>query len=265
MPAHLFVFLFAYFLNVCTYGRLFYLDIPNWRLALSFIGMDCYAAWIIPTYAITGEWFLGAILIAYGVYPVLRLGTNCRVGWIKYAVLGILVFLYAVVLRVDFYGLIAENNPVTCLLCFYIGMLASQHPDAVKSKGVAVAAFLVCVILFAVPMGGETASKMIVAGCAALVVLYHIGKVFCRNEMVSRVVREISALSYSVFLIHHRIIVKILEGFDSQSTLHSLGALLAVVVSTLVFAKILSNLMNAVFSSKSYTKFEDLFLKGKKE
>ena len=72
MPAYIAVFLFAYFLNVCESGKLFYWEIPRGRLLLSFIGMDGYVAWVRPTYFITGEWFLGAILVAYCAYPLLR-------------------------------------------------------------------------------------------------------------------------------------------------------------------------------------------------
>lgn len=263
MPAHIAVFLFAFFLNVVSTGKLFYLEIPKWRLALSFIGMDGYAAWVMPTYFITGEWFLGAILVAYGVYPLLRWLAN-RSLWTRYIALGALIALYGIVLGLELGKLPASTSPVTCLLCFYVGMLGAKQDDFLKKKVVVALSLLLCVILFAVPLGIDSPTPLMLGGCAGLIVLRSLGDALCKNTYMERLVRWVSGLTYPIFLIHHRIILKSLERFDSVSTLRSLGVLLMTLISTLVFAKLLDFLMKALFQSRAYLKFESLF-QGEKE
>jgi hypothetical protein len=258
MPAYIAVFLFAFFLNVASAGKLFYLDIPKWRLVLSFIGMDGYVAWTAPTYFITGEWFLGAILIAYAAYPLLRWVAN-HAPWVRLLGLVFLVALYGVIWHIHLTDLPPATSPVTCLLCFYLGMLGAVHTDFLKKKITVLSAFILCVVLFLIPLGGNSTTKMLVAGCAALIFLNGLGNVLCKIKIIDWLVCEISGLTYPIFLIHHRIIVAILEGFDTVSTLRSLGVLLAVLLSSLLFAKILDVLMRSFFKSNIYLKFESLF------
>lgn len=263
IPAHLAVFLFAFCMNVFSYGKLFYMNIPKWRLLLSFVGMDGYVAWVTPTYFITGEWFLGAILLAYLVYPLLRWIASCR--WVNYLFLGILTGLYAWVLRIDLGGLYPSANPVTCLLCFYVGMLASRYTGIIKNQYLFLPALILSGVLFLVPIGGHSVTKMMVAGGALLIVLCGAGRFLCKNPFIGRITLILSGLSYSVFLIHHRIIVKVLEGFDSVSTKRSLLALMLILATTFILAAVLDHLIKALFKTKPYLKFEGLFLKGKKE
>ena len=262
MPAYIAVFLFANFLNVASAGKLFYLDIPKWRLLLSFIGMDGYAAWVMPTYFITGEWFLGAILVAYAAYPLLRYIANHKI--LRYVGLAGLIVLYEMILPMDFYGLPASTNPITCLLCFYLGMLGAERKDLFKKKIVVVISAICCVVLFAVPFGTGSPTPLLLGGCAGLVVLNALGEVVCKNKTLDRLIRWVSSLTYPLFLIHHRIIVTILGGFDTVSTLRSLGVLLMVLLFSFLFAHILNILMKAFFKSSIYFKFENL-IQCKKE
>ena len=263
IPAHLAVFLFAFCMNVFSLGKLFYLDIPKWQLLLSFVGMDGYATLIAPTYFITGEWFLGAILMAYIVYPLLRWIAGLR--WIRYVFLGGLLGLYALLFQIDVGPLSPSINPITCLLSFYVGMLGAEHSGILKINWVAAVSLILCVVLFAIPMGGETVTKMTLAGWCLVIVLYRIGCILCKNPIISRITLTLSALSYPVFLIHHRIILKVLTGFNSTSTLRSLVALALSLFSTLILAAVLDHLMKSLFKSKPYMHFERFFLKDKKE
>lgn len=122
MPAYLIVFAYAFVMNVFTYGKFFYMDIPKSRLLLTFIGMDGYFSWVTTTYFITGEWFLGAILVAYVVYPLLK---YLRARW-EWLVLAGLIVIYTVIYKVGFFGLPHAVSPATCILSFYIGIML--HP-----------------------------------------------------------------------------------------------------------------------------------------
>lgn len=262
MPAYIAVFLFAYFQNVASAGTLFYLNIPKWRLLLSFIGMDGYVSWVTPTYFITGEWFLGAILVAYATYPLLRYLANHR--WLRFFGLAVLLAFYGIFLKVSFFGLPTDTTPAVCLLSFFLGMLGAEQQDFLKKKFVVAISALLCVVCFAVPFPANPTTPLLLGGCGSLIVLNSLGNLLCRNKWIDRATREISGLTYPIFLIHHRIIFSILDGFDTVSTLHSLGVLLLALMVCLVFAKTLDVLMKSFFKSSIYLKFERLF-QGEKE
>ena len=262
LPAYVAVFLFAYLKNVWQTGSLFYLEIPKWRLLLSFIGMDGYASWVMPTYFITGEWFLGAILVAYAAYPLMRHMANRKC--LRYFGLAALVALFGAVSRLPFGGLPLSTNPITCLLSFYLGMLGAEYGDFLRKKTAVAVSFVLCVVAFTVPLNIDSPIPLVLGGCAGLIVLRSIGDFLCKNNAIDKIVRAVSGLTYPVFLIHHRIVVKVLEHFDTVSSLRSLGVLLMVLLTTFVFAKILDVVMKSLFRNPVYLKFEGLF-QGKKE
>ena len=48
----------------------------NFKLIISYLGMDGYLSYLIPNFYIIGEWFLGAIILIYILFPVLRYLSN---------------------------------------------------------------------------------------------------------------------------------------------------------------------------------------------
>ena len=260
LPAYWIVFLYVFSMNVFAFGKVFYLDIPKSTLVLTLIGMDGYVKWVKPTYHAVGEWFLGAVLVAYAVYPVMRRVIVCRYQWLKYAVLALLVTLYAVVLRVDCGGLPAAVNPVVCLLAFFIGNLLASKFSYLKKKWVYIPAAAVLTGLALIPMGGSDVTKAMIVGLVLLVVLYNIGEGVCKWKPVNSVVSFLSVITYPVFLLHHNIIYMVLGGFDTVSTSRSVLVLLAILVATVVFSKVLDIVMKAVFQSRIFTRAERVIL-----
>lgn len=257
IPAYLVVFAYAFIMNVSEYGEFFYLDIPNWRILLTLFGMDGYFSWIGTTYFITGEWFLGAILMAYGVYPLLQ-------AWMKksrWLLLAGLIGAYFVVLRVDFFGIPSAVNPITCILCFYLGMLLAFHSNLLDHIVVVLGSFLGTFILLIIPLPGSAVTKNILVGLSLFISLNKIGEALCKNEGVYRSVFLISSLSYYTFLLHHQIIYKVLEGFNSVGTFYSLGVLQIIILATLLFSYVLSIVMKSLFESRFYRRLETAIAK----
>ena len=68
-------FLYFFSRNVFRFHKFFYQG--DWpKIFLSMIGLDGYLAYKIKTYYLVGEWFLGAIIIIYAIYPILLFITN---------------------------------------------------------------------------------------------------------------------------------------------------------------------------------------------
>ena len=68
-PMFYITFLFFFIRNVVISNSFFYNGKP-WRLLLSIFGLDGYFAYRFPGYYIVGEWFLGAIVFLYILYPI---------------------------------------------------------------------------------------------------------------------------------------------------------------------------------------------------
>ena len=71
-PSFYICFLIFYIKNVIYFRKLFYNG--HWsKLFISIIGLDGYLKFRIKTYYLIGEWFLGAIIIFYIIYPLLSI------------------------------------------------------------------------------------------------------------------------------------------------------------------------------------------------
>lgn len=114
-----------------------------------------------------------------------------------------------------------------------------------------------------IPLGGPVIPKEILIGCALLVVAYNIGEVLCRNPLFKRFTLFVSGLSYYSFLIHHRIIYRVLQGFDKVNTLKAAIVLLGVIVLTFGFSYILKIIMDHVYACKLFEKAEQVLFARK--
>ena len=258
IPPYVIAFSFPFLMTVLSVGKVFYMDIPKWRLLLTFFGLDGYATMIFPTYFITGEWFLGAIVIAYLVYPGLRF----LIHRAKYLTLTVLALLSVITLKTGLGEINEFANPFVSLLCFYMGMsLTTLFPYFRKPGVIFGGGGLLCVLLL-VPLGGPVVAKEIMTSCALLVVAYNIGELLCRNPLVRRFTLFVSGISYYSFLIHHRIIYRVLQGYDRGNTVAAAAVLLGVIVITFVFSTILKIIMDHVYACKLFEMVEQrLFAK----
>lgn len=257
MPAYLTVFAYVFMMKVFSFGRFFYMDIPKARLLLSLIGLDGYIALVTPTYFAVGEWFLGAILIAYIAYPLLKciMEKNKLVGLIG------LICAYAIFLKTGFLGFPTAANPATCMLCFYIGMLMACYPKMLERTAIVAASAAVAGFLLLIALPGVSVTKEMLIGFSLLITLNWVGERLCRCEGVYRGAAFVSGLSFYIFLIHHNLIYKVLTGFDSTSTRYCVGVLAVIILATLIFSHILSIVMKSLLGNRFFHRIEAAILK----
>lgn len=256
MPAYLLVFSVAFLRHALQAGRFFYLPIPNYRLLFTLIGMDSYINMVTPTYFITGEWFLGAILLLYLIYPILRFLINRY----KYITLAALIILYVYMLNINFFGMLVNVNPATCMLSFYLGMLIASNSSFLKKPIWFFGAALCCTILIIVPIGVPHITKEILIGVSLLITMNSIGNFICRNPYVYRLVSVICDLGYYTFLIHHRLMLNILPHFDPTNTGNAFLLLIAIFIVTQFFAFLLNKIMKRLLHCQVFLKFENKLL-----
>ena len=180
-----------------------------WKILLSLMGMDGYLKYLIPNYYSIGEWFLGALIILYLLYPVLlRLFLRYR-----RASTALITVLYILLLCFNPFDMYPARNPITCVLLFWTGMLMCAYREKIypwisRPAVLCVLAALLLVLLI-VPLHLGEIFPMNLAGLLLVLVLWRAGDLLCRNEKVRTTVLSLSRSSFAVFLLQMVLIANI--------------------------------------------------------
>lgn len=253
MPAYLFSFTSTFLLQIIKSRKFFHTSVPVYRLLFTLVGMDGYFNMFFPTFFLIGEWFLSAILILYIVYPLL----NYLMKKSMYITLLGLTALHILIFYVDFFGVPTTVNLIPCLLCLYIGMLFARNPKFLKSPVVALIATVCCAAYITVPIGKVYLTEEILVGAALLISLNYIGSYLCKIPCIDRFITMVSHYGFYVFLIQHRLIIKVLERYNPSNTLISLFMLIGILIAALIFSHNFDFLLNRILNSKLFSKFEN--------
>ena len=175
-------------------------------LILTVLGLDNFAVaagWVGQDFACVGEWFLGSILFLYLLFPILLYGYR-KHPWLTFAVtcaVGSSIHLAGWDAR-----LVAIHFPE-----FFFGMLVV---GLARRRQILLAA-AAAVLLALQTLLGAWDTKIVCAlfGAVVFVVL-----VIAADAIAFGPVKRLCALlgkySYAVFLVHHVIILRLVEGFD---------------------------------------------------
>lgn len=179
-------------------------------LLLTVVGLDNFAVaggWVAQDFACVGEWFLGSILFLYLLFPLLKKGLARRpvLTW------GVCLLLC---LPVHLLGLDGRLVAVH-LLEFLFGMTVVAHFTPTPRTALVLLAWPALALL--VGQGGlyPIDGKLLCALVAAVAYL-GLGGVACLVDMPlpRRICAGLTKYAYAVFLVHHVLILKMVEGFD---------------------------------------------------
>lgn len=181
------------------------------------LGLDGYLMMHgIETSYQVGEWFMGAILILYLLFPALY---HLIGKWPKRTMTVLTVFF---ILCTEFFPF--ESPKETWVLLrifdFAIGICFGLYIKSVAWKTVFVSLAVLAVTLF-VELPADNMYAVILQGVALFIVLYRIGQYISKSEktvyvFLQKGLRKISKYTYAVFLVHHLIINRALPPFSGQ-------------------------------------------------
>lgn len=200
-PMYYIAFIPVWLINVVRHGSFLY-EGPAYAYVYTLLGMDGYLAFTTETYHIVGEWFLGAIIVMYLLFPMIRWSFHKN----KWALVAGTVLLYMV-----FYDKPITNTSgfwtiSSCLVSFCLGLLFMEYRKSIISlPGVLVAAMgyvLLCVVGVSLPHN----ALWHILGACMFILLFALGEIVMERPWVNRLFRELSRLSYPVFLTHHVIL-----------------------------------------------------------
>ena len=218
------------------------------KLLLTAAGMDGYLAYRVQGYYILGEWFLGAIILLYLLYPVVAAGFNKSVIASSAIVLAGYIFACAA----TFFVIPLEENLFACLASFFIGMLIAKYKKQIlDNKWLVIPCAAICAVLFFVriPAGSIEMSRINnsicihIMGPSLFICLYHAGCLINKCKAAGSVISFMGKLSYPVFLLQHRLILEVLVRKNPDSSVKAYIALLFITLLTFAAGWVLSELL----------------------
>lgn len=263
-PAFLLVWGCNYVLTVVKEHNFFYAAEPKYML-LSFIGMDGYLQHLHPNYYHAGEWFLGAIIVLYVLYPLLA----------KLFEAHLTRYITTATLTIAFFWLMVYNpflmnkswNPICCLFTFWFGMLWMENREFFrKNWWIEVLCILPVLILWFAPLGMDPTTAMVLAALFAYPFMDVVSGYAFKVPVLKGFLMLASGLSYEIFLVHHTLMYKYIDLILQNGTYHvdalfELFFVILVLVPIFFYAKALSLLVKAFFGTKLWKSIEGIFIK----
>lgn len=192
---------------------------PKINFLLSVVAMDGYFNGYIPTFYMLGEWFLGAIVILYILFPLYRY-VMCKCKWILPA---LFLAVSIVLLYHNPFPLVLEKNPIVCSMYFVLGMLIEMLREKRDSRAVriglriaAAAGAVLVIVIYAVEKTGYRFNSYHVIFAAALALFFMLMEAaeWVKSERIKGLVATIGKHSYAYFLLHHVFLYKYLPNFQ---------------------------------------------------
>lgn len=188
--------------HLLTDGNVFFMGNPT-KLLLTVIGFDGYVKMYgVETYAFCGDWFVGAIVLLYLLYPLLAAAYRRHPAILLLAATAAYAMQFLIP---ESYGLVLSVLPFTLALKFCLGFAIIENLDRFKDKRVILAAVIVFAVLSLVNIPGSLNTDFfgMVAAFALFVALFGIAPQLLKSPKASTVINKVAVLSYCVFLVQH--------------------------------------------------------------
>ncbi len=252
-----------YFLKIVRgSGAIFFRGAP-WLLIQTFAGLDGYLYYRFPdNYYILGEWFTGAIILLYLLFPLILWAFRRSERFTAVS----MTALYAGMLLLYRFGNVFVlddfRNLISCMFSFWMGMEIARHRKLLDDVRVVAVCWAGAVLFAAVtlPLNANVSVHLMALCC--FVVLYDLGKrIFALSGTLRSLFGWLGGLSFGIFLMQH---VTILEFVNAKnpSSVRGMFLLMALVMVYIVLrAWILRVVTDAVLQSSLFRKAENRILR----
>jgi len=259
-PAFYLTFFFFFTRNVFGKRKFWYKPVPQNSLILTFLGVDGFLMYKYPNYYVVGEWFFGAIVLLYLLYPVILFVMN-KVSFLPVLLLAVGTWW---VQETSFFVIAQNRNLITCALSFAFGMLCMKYKNFfLKNKICGLVALAINLFLY---WKSLTPSILLfqLQGLSLFIVSVQIGEYLMKTPL-KPFFTEISSISLGIFMSHHPFIYSVRAVYNPKVPIDSLEMLGIVLVLSLIYAKVLSVTLDALFRSKLFVFLDSFMLDAKRE
>lgn len=230
-PMFYIAFIAVYIKRVISHGSFFYKGRPL-TLILSLLGLDGYFLYTCDNYYILGEWFLGAIIILYVLYPLLLKVFQKSSLLTTLAILAAYIYLfYDNSLKIT-----DARNIINCLMWFECGMLLAKYRTLLSDIRTAGASVLIFAAIYFIKMPVNYVILCNIAGLALFIMLYKLGSIVMKNGTLNSAFSFISRISYAIFLTHHVFIQTVLDVFEPVSFVDVYALLILLMICIVIIS-----------------------------
>ena len=249
-PMFYITWLYYYLDMVIAAGTPFYNGSP-WTLLLTAAGLDGYLAYRIPNYYIVGEWFLGAIVLLYILYPLYQKCVS-RWGWkILLPLIPLLVWME----ETDVFRIHHSCNLIYCSALFLGGMLIfrySLHRSRILKILSPVAAAVLLTVKLSLPHYVITITLIF----SMFFTLFTLGQALMKIKWTNAVFTFLGGLSFPMFLVQNKLGNKIVARFSPMEADGVIKAIVITVFFCVLYGWCIRAIANAVTKTKWFIGFE---------
>ena len=256
-PIYYLCFLYFYRDKVLKHKNFLYNG--NWtKLILTLFGVDGYMRYKFITYHIVGEWFLGAIVIIYFLYPIIIYIFHKK----KFAIPIFLFFGFIIMTKTNYFEIIINKNLITCLSSFYFGMVFIKNKKFFLNKRVIFLAFCMNIFLYFKKIYSNFPIFIYqLQGFTFLIILICLGKIIMNSRLQS-FFNEISRLSYCIFLIQHITIFNVFSIYNPKIWYKIIITLGIIILLIIIYSKIFITVIESIYKSRAFIKIESYFVQN---
>lgn len=227
----------CYLINVISFDRLWGWGGSYYKLILTFFGVDGYFMYRGLNYYTVGEWFLGAIIMLYVLYPLLQWCMR-RIPVLSTVVIVLLFGLNVARGMIPAFAgynawvQISDNiNLITCLLSFWTGMLLIRADRRLTHPAIVIPAIIVGVVIMTIPLPVSTLILSPILAVCFYITLLSISVMLDGQRDRSRlrgydaIVKFFSRYSFAIFLVHHVVLQDMMSLFAGREFTYTLSIL----------------------------------------
>lgn len=253
-PMFYITYLFFFIQDALRAKSLFYKGKP-WRILLSFCGLDGYLRYKYAGYYIVGEWFLGAIVLLYLLYPIYAKLVK-SMGW------NILLFIIPLVtwqLHTNWFEISKTRNLIYCSTQFIMGMLIFKY-RLYQNKSLKLLACCISVVLLLVPIPNFESLGLMISCVFIFIALFSVAKLVLKLPMLRDMFTYVGSLSFPMFLIQNKVISFLTKSIEVQSHLEFCALMLLAVFLSLACAWCIKTAAQSVMRTSWFSGTEKAIL-----
>lgn len=258
-PMFYMIWLFLFYLRAAERRSLFYNGSPK-SMILTLFGMDGYLSYRFPeNYYRIGEWFLGALVLLYILYPLLTWCiAHCQI--LTTLVLGGLTL--SLHWSPSIFMIQRERNLITCLLAFWLGMMFMKHREIFDRLWLGVLAGILALFMLLVHIPIDSFLVVQAIYVCLFLAFYTLGKYVMQIDAVAGFFRYTGKISYAIFLLQHVVMSQVLHMFENYELTvpQEFGLLLVTFVIIYIFAGVCTHLNQEFVKSKAFRKLQKIFI-----
>ena len=261
LPMYYIAFIYFFIKIVHGTGKFFYKGNP-FSLLLTMLGIDGYFHYAMPTipsyWTCVGEWFLGAIIILYVIYPILLYFVNKKP--ITTSITVSLLFIW--VSFFNRFDILQHYNIIYCLFSFFVGILFFKYKNILDNKYFDLVFSMIFIAFLLVKVPFYYTVNWQIMGITGFVFLYWVGKLLVKFEPFKILFTQLGMISYPMFLLQHLIINDVLYRHTPVGIKDNVLTLFITILLIVAAAYVLYFINKLVLESSVYKDFERFILKS---